>query len=124
MSETIAGPIAASLLENGASRGQWIFLQNCHLLTSWLRTLEKLLEKLQDKPHKEFRVWLTTEPTPKFPIGILQRALKVSHVIIPVIPVTCPFSHVYTFHVIYVYTTRLILKDDNRSLRNPPTASN
>ncbi|PRP82215.1 dynein-1-alpha heavy chain, flagellar inner arm I1 complex, partial [Planoprotostelium fungivorum] len=71
------GPIAASLLENGASRGQWIFLQNCHLLTSWLRTLEKLLEKLQDKPHKEFRVWLTTEPTPKFPIGILQRALKV-----------------------------------------------
>ena len=71
------GPYAASLLENGSSRGQWIMLQNCHLLTSWLKTLEKLLERIQEKPHKDFRVWLTTEPTPQFPIGILQRALKV-----------------------------------------------
>ncbi len=26
------GPVAAGLLENGSSRGQWIMLQNCHLL--------------------------------------------------------------------------------------------
>ena len=71
------GPYAASLLENGASRGQWIMLQNCHLLISWLKSLEKLLEKIQEKPHKDFRAWLTTEASPHFPIGILQRALKV-----------------------------------------------
>lgn len=71
------GPVAAVLLENGATRGQWVMLQNCHLLTSWLKTLEKLLDRLQEKPSKDFRCWLTTEPTPDFPIGILQRALKV-----------------------------------------------
>ena len=51
-------------------------LQNCHLLPSWLKTLEKILEKIT-KPAKEFRLWLTTDPTDKFPLGILQRSLKV-----------------------------------------------
>lgn len=51
-------------------------LQNCHLLVRWLKTLEKHLEKL-NKPHPDFRLWLTTEPTNEFPIGILQRSLKV-----------------------------------------------
>lgn len=70
------GPIALQLLETAVSRGQWLMLQNCHLLVAWLQTLEKVLEKI-DRPHKEFRLWLTTEPTPSFPIGILQRSLKV-----------------------------------------------
>ena len=29
------------------------------------------------KPHKEFRLWLTTQPTNKFPLGILQKSLKI-----------------------------------------------
>ncbi len=62
------GPVAAQLLENGVQRGQWIMLQNCHLLTSWLKTLEQILEAIKN-PHKDFRLWLTTEPTPLFPIG-------------------------------------------------------
>ena len=65
------------LLDTAISRGQWLMLQNCHLLVSWLRQLEKQLEKLS-KPHPEFRLWLTTEPTDRFPIGILQRSLKVN----------------------------------------------
>eukprot|EP01116_Phalansterium_solitarium_P024809 TRINITY_DN91_c3_g2_i3.p1 TRINITY_DN91_c3_g2~~TRINITY_DN91_c3_g2_i3.p1 ORF type:complete len:554 (-),score=254.47 TRINITY_DN91_c3_g2_i3:209-1870(-) len=65
------------MIEFGVSRGHWVMLHNCHLLTSWLRTLEKLMEKLDDKPHKDFRLFLTTEPTEAFPIGILQRSLKV-----------------------------------------------
>ncbi|TPX31992.1 hypothetical protein SmJEL517_g04802 [Synchytrium microbalum] len=69
-------PIALQLLETAVARGQWLMLQNCHLLVAWLRTLEKVLEKI-DRPHKDFRLWLTTEPTPQFPIGILQRSLKV-----------------------------------------------
>nr|KAJ3423035.1 Dynein heavy chain 10, axonemal [Polyrhizophydium stewartii] len=69
-------PIALQLLETAVARGQWLMLQNCHLLVAWLRTLEKVLEKIE-KPHKDFRLWLTTEPTPGFPIGILQRSLKV-----------------------------------------------
>lgn len=52
-------------------------LQNCHLLTFWLKnSLEKLLEQMT-KPHKDFRLWLTTQPTNKFPLGILQKSLKI-----------------------------------------------
>eukprot|EP01015_Nassula_variabilis_P031715 TRINITY_DN7218_c0_g1_i11.p1 TRINITY_DN7218_c0_g1~~TRINITY_DN7218_c0_g1_i11.p1 ORF type:complete len:581 (+),score=130.90 TRINITY_DN7218_c0_g1_i11:162-1904(+) len=67
---------ARELLETSGSRGQWVMLQNCHLLPSWLKTLEKILEQMQ-KPHKDFRLWLTTQPTEKFPLGILQKSLKV-----------------------------------------------
>jgi dynein heavy chain len=70
------GPIALMLLETAVSRGQWLMLQNCHLLVAWLQTLEKVLEKIE-KPHRDFRLWLTTEPISTFPIGILQRSLKV-----------------------------------------------
>ncbi|KAK3777975.1 hypothetical protein RRG08_038771 [Elysia crispata] len=67
---------AIHLLLTAVSRGQWLMLQNCHLLVRWLRDLEKNLEHLQ-KPHPDFRLWITTEPTASFPIGILQRSLKV-----------------------------------------------
>ncbi|XP_071826175.1 dynein axonemal heavy chain 10-like isoform X2 [Apostichopus japonicus] len=67
---------ALQLLETAIARGQWLMLQNCHLLVKWLIELEKALEKLT-KPHPDFRLWLTTDPTPAFPIGILQRSLKV-----------------------------------------------
>ena len=68
--------LAMQLLDTAVARGQWLMLQNCHLLVRWLRELEKSLEQLQ-KPHPDFRLWLTTEPTAAFPIGILQRSLKV-----------------------------------------------
>jgi hypothetical protein len=70
------GPKAAELIEAAGVRGLWVMLQNCHLLPRWLKTLEKILERLQ-KPHKDFRLWLTSEPTDKFPLGILQSSLKV-----------------------------------------------
>ncbi|KAL3317581.1 Dynein heavy chain 10, axonemal [Cichlidogyrus casuarinus] len=67
---------AASMLDSAIARGHWLMLQNCHLLVKWLRELEKILERLS-KPHPDFRLWLTTEPTDAFPVGILQRSLKV-----------------------------------------------
>jgi dynein heavy chain len=70
------GTVAQQSIETGYQRGHWVVLQNCHLLASWLKTLEKILE-LMSKPHKEFRLWLTTMPTSAFPMGILQRSLKV-----------------------------------------------
>ena len=70
------GPHAEKLLDVGAKRGHWVLLQNCHLLASWLRTLDKILTEMK-APHKDFRLWLTTDPTDKFPMGILQRSLKV-----------------------------------------------
>jgi len=70
------GPKAKEYIELGAQRGLWVLLQNCHLLPKWLKELEKILEKVLD-PHPDFRLWLTTEPTDMFPLGILQRSLKI-----------------------------------------------
>jgi dynein heavy chain len=58
-----------------AANGQWLVLQNCHLMLAFLRTLDKELVQ-SPEPHREFRLWITTDPTPGFPIGILQRSLK------------------------------------------------
>ena len=67
---------ALSFLNVAVNRGQWLMLQNCHLLIPFVRIVEKDLEKIT-KPHPDFRLWLTTDATPSFPIGILQRSLKV-----------------------------------------------
>uniref|UniRef100_A0A8C8G323 AAA+ ATPase domain-containing protein n=1 Tax=Oncorhynchus tshawytscha TaxID=74940 RepID=A0A8C8G323_ONCTS len=68
--------VALQLLETAVSRGQWLMLQNCHLLVKWLKDLEKSLERIT-KAHPDFRLWLTTDPIKDFPIGILQKSLKV-----------------------------------------------
>ena len=66
---------AANLLEISVEKGYWLMLQNCHLLIRFVREFEKMLEKM-GKPHPDFRLWMTTDPTPDFPIGILQSSLK------------------------------------------------
>ena len=59
------------------SRGHWILIQNCHLLIRWLFTLIKLLESQVANAHKNFRLWLTTEPDEKFPGQLLENSIKV-----------------------------------------------
>lgn len=71
--------VALQLLEMAVSRGQWLMLQNCHLLVKWLKDLEKSLERIT-KPNPNFRLWVTTNPIKDFPIGILQKSLKVKHI--------------------------------------------
>lgn len=61
---------AKEMIEGGSIRGHWIMLNNCHLLVKWLKTMEAIIENIQ-KPDKNFRLWLTTEPTDGFPLGIL-----------------------------------------------------
>lgn len=41
-----------------------------------MKTLERITESIT-KPDKAYRLWLTTMPTDSFPLGILQKALKV-----------------------------------------------
>lgn len=41
------GPKAQRLLEAGMERGQWVCLQNAHLATSWMPTLERIVEGIQ-----------------------------------------------------------------------------
>ena len=66
------GPKAEHLIDAGTKNGHWVLLQNCHLLVSWLKMLEKKME-LMKAPHKDFRLWMTTEPTERFPMGILPK---------------------------------------------------
>lgn len=67
---------AKEMIEGGSIRGHWIMLNNCHLLVNWLKQMEIIIENIQ-KPDKNFRLWLTTEPTDGFPLGVLQKSLKV-----------------------------------------------
>ncbi|KAA6393300.1 MAG: putative Dynein-1-alpha heavy chain, flagellar inner arm I1 complex [Streblomastix strix] len=74
-------PLAGLVIDQAVTRGQWVLLQNCHLLPNWLKNLEKKLEaiaeKSEDQLDPEFRLYSTSEPTETFPMGILQRSLKV-----------------------------------------------
>ncbi|CAJ1051390.1 LOW QUALITY PROTEIN: dynein heavy chain 1%2C axonemal [Xyrichtys novacula] len=73
------GPWAEKMMHAAMERGQWVFFQNCHLAPSWMPSLEKLIENIDpEKVHKDFRLWLTSLPSNKFPVTILQNGSKIT----------------------------------------------
>jgi len=72
-------PHALRLIDNGVLEGHWVLLANCHLMMSWLGELDKIIEGMPARqPHPQFRLWLSSAPLDSFPIGILQRAVKMT----------------------------------------------
>ncbi|XP_072576883.1 dynein axonemal heavy chain 1 isoform X1 [Vulpes vulpes] len=73
------GPRAEAMMHSSIERGKWVFFQNCHLAPSWMPALERLIEHINpDKVHRDFRLWLTSLPSNKFPVSILQNGSKMT----------------------------------------------
>ena len=67
-----------------AKIGGWIMLQNVHLMESWLKTLEGMLERTAAESHENFRCFISSEPPPLphmkiIPESILQNCVKVAN---------------------------------------------
>jgi dynein heavy chain len=61
------------------STGGWVLLANCHLMPDWMDSLELIVDKHSNELiHENFRLWLSSKPTPYFPLSVLQRALKIT----------------------------------------------
>lgn len=74
---------ADSFIASATKRGSWVMLKNCHLCTDWLR--ESLVKKIQSfgaGTHPDFRLFITSEISPKLPTGLL----RISDVIVAEAP--------------------------------------
>ncbi|XP_023309976.1 dynein heavy chain 1, axonemal-like [Anoplophora glabripennis] len=73
------GPMAEKLIQSGSEVGSWVFFQNCHLAPSWMPRLERIIESIPPEAvHRDFRLWLTSTPSPHFPVAILQNGSKMT----------------------------------------------
>ncbi|GJQ83090.1 hypothetical protein Trydic_g20102 [Trypoxylus dichotomus] len=73
------GPRAEQMIHEACEIGSWVFFQNCHLAPSWMPRLERIIENIApENVHKEFRLWLTSTPSPDFPVSILQNGCKMT----------------------------------------------
>lgn len=67
-------------LKNCNANGEWLFLQNIHLMPKWLKTLEdKIKEIAKEKGNEDFRLYLSAEPSDYIPVGILEKSIKLTN---------------------------------------------
>jgi dynein heavy chain len=72
--EIVAKKVILREFENGG----WIILQNCHLGLKFMEEIETLVNK-EAKIHEDFRLWITCEQRSGFPLGLLQKTIKVTN---------------------------------------------
>jgi len=69
---------AENMIRDAKINGKWCLLANCHLSISWMPALAREVQQLDDEVHPDFRMWLTSMPTPKFPVSTLQNSVKMT----------------------------------------------
>lgn len=70
---------ARKLIEKSLVEGSWVLLQNCHLGLDYMEEITTQimeLERANEGFHEMFRLWITTEGHPLFPITLLQMSIK------------------------------------------------
>ncbi|NXG00005.1 DYH17 protein, partial [Sakesphorus luctuosus] len=75
--------VAEQAMEVAAAQGHWVILQNIHLVSRWLDTLEKLAEQHSMDNHPEYRLFMSAEPAPSpeshiIPQGLLENSIKIT----------------------------------------------
>lgn len=73
---------AMARIEEGKLNGNWVMLENLHLMSEWMKDLTKVLEDLSTGGssgfvNNKFRLFLTTDPTDIIPIGIMERSILI-----------------------------------------------
>jgi len=74
--------VALRAINSATANGSWVLLQNCHLGLDFIDSLEDIMIKLRAPDSgcsADFRLFITTEPHPKFSIGLLQMGTKVTN---------------------------------------------
>ncbi|CAL4160352.1 unnamed protein product, partial [Meganyctiphanes norvegica] len=62
---------ARKLLMTAIAQGRWLLLQNCHLSLEFCTELLQVVTETEQM-HPQFRLWISTEVHPLFPISFLQ----------------------------------------------------
>lgn len=75
---------AEAVITKFSKEGGWVMLQNCHLMSSWVPKLERLLEVVTENAHPDFRCFLSAEPPPlpsmkNMPESLMQTCIKVAN---------------------------------------------
>lgn len=79
---------ARRAMDTALTTGGWALFQNCHLGIDFMESLESRLADAEaatfsDQDHKTVhenaRIWITCEPSPKFPVSVLQMSIKITN---------------------------------------------
>ena len=75
--------VARKVIKICTESGGWVILQNCQLGLKFMEETEQTIIGFINgdgqKPHDDFRLWITCEPHIRFPLGLLQKVIKVTN---------------------------------------------